>query len=137
MVNPPEGVPRIPFSSPSTFDLATLSDTSNDPCDDVVSVVTPYRTGSSLAHRIASVKFDVPKDELEKLCHVVSCIRKTLGKTQSALKATQARLQVVELGPAQREAQLDILFRIRQLMAMPNVAAQAPLSSRATDPEKA
>ena len=125
------------MSSPTPGTLATSPDTGSDPDDVVVLGVAPHGTGGSLAHRAASEEVGKPEDELEKLRHEVSCLRETLGKTQSALDATQARLQAMELGQTRMEAQLDLLIRMQRPMAMPHVAAQAPPSSRGTDPDTA
>ena len=78
----------------------------------------------------------VPKEEHEKVLLELNGLRETLGKTQSALDATQARVQALESGHTRMEAQLDLLIRIQQLMARPTSAAQAPPSSSGTDPDK-
>ena len=137
MGNPAEGVLQTFMSCTTLRTLSNSPDTGIDPDDVVVLGVAPHGTGGSLAHRAASEEVGKPEDELEKLRHEVSCLRETLGKTQSALDATQARLQALELGQTRMEAQLDLLVRIQRPRAMPHVAAQAPPSSRGTDPDTA
>ncbi|CAI5733685.1 unnamed protein product [Peronospora destructor] len=99
--------------------------------------VAPHGTGGSLAHRAASEVVGIPKEEHEKVLLELSGLRETLGKTQSAFDAMRARVQALELGQARMEAQLDLLIRIQQPMARPTYAAQAPPSSRGTDPDTA
>ena len=137
MGNPAEEVSQTPTSFPTPGTLATSPDTGSDPDDVVVLGVAPHGTGGSLAHRAASEEVGKPRDELEELRREVICLRETLGKTQNALDATQARLQALELGQTRMEVQLDLLVRIQRPMAMPHVAAQAPPSSRGTDPDTA
>uniref|UniRef100_M4C2A6 Uncharacterized protein n=1 Tax=Hyaloperonospora arabidopsidis (strain Emoy2) TaxID=559515 RepID=M4C2A6_HYAAE len=132
-----EGESHTPMSSPTPGTLATLPDTGISHDDDVVSGVSPHRTGGSLVHRAASVEVGVPKEEHEKVLLELSGLRETLGKTQSVLDATQARVQVLESGHTWMEAQLDLPLWIQQAMAMPTSAAQAPPSSRGTDPDTA
>ena len=79
----------------------------------------------------------VPKEEHEKVLLELNGLRETLGKTQSALDATQARVQTLESGRTRMEAQLDLLIWMQQPMARPTSAAQAPPSSRGTDPDTA
>ena len=89
----------------------------------------------------------VPSEKHEKVLLELSGIRETLGKTQSAFDAMQARGQALELGQsrvqalemdqARMEAQLDLLIRIQQPVARPTFAAQAPPISRGTDPDMA
>ena len=125
------------MSSPTPSTLATSPNTGMDP-DDVVGLgVAPHGAGGPLAHRAASEEVGKPKDELEELRREVICLRETLGKTKNVLDETQARLLTLELGQTRIEAQLDLLIRIKQPMAMPHVAAQAPPSSRGTDPDSA
>ena len=78
---------------------------------------SPHETGSSLAHRAVWVEVGVPKEEHAKVLLELNGLRETLGKTQSALDATQARVQALELGHTRVEAQLDLLIRIQQPMA--------------------
>ena len=135
MGNNAEGVSRTPMSFPTQGSLATLPDTGIGRDDDVVSGVSPHRTGGSLVHRAASVEVGVPKEEHEKVLLGLSGLRETLGKTQSVLDATQARVQALESGHNRMEAQLDFLIRMQQPMARPISAARAPPSSRGTDPD--
>ena len=89
----------------------------------------------------------VPKEEHEKVSLELSGFKKTLGKTQTALDAMQARVQELELGQARVQAlelalsrvynQLDLLVRMQQSTARPTYAAQAPPSLRGTDPDTA
>ena len=55
----------------------------------------------------------VPKEEHEKVLLELNGLRETLGKTQSALDATQAHVQALESGHTRMEAQLDLLIRIQ------------------------
>ena len=55
----------------------------------------------------------VPKEKHEKVLLELNGLRETLGKTQSALDATQARVQALESGHTRMEAQLDLLIRIQ------------------------
>ena len=137
MGNPAEGVLQTFMSCTTLRTLSNSPDTGIDPDDVVVLVVAPHGTGISLAHRAASEEVGKPSDELEELCREVICLRETLGKTQIALDATQARIQALALGVTRMGAQLDLLLRIQQPMAMPHVAAQVPPSSRRTDPDMA
>ena len=137
MGNPAEGVPQIPTSSQTPGTLATLPDTGIDPDDDVVLGVVPHGIGGSLAHRAASEVVGIPKEEHEKVLLELSGLRETLGQTQSAFDAMRARVRALELGQARMEAQLDLLIRIQQPMAKPTYPAQAPPSSRGTDPDTA
>uniref|UniRef100_M4B2M6 Uncharacterized protein n=1 Tax=Hyaloperonospora arabidopsidis (strain Emoy2) TaxID=559515 RepID=M4B2M6_HYAAE len=132
-----EGESHTTMSSPTPGTLATLPDTDIGHDDDVVSGVSPHGTGGSLAHRPASVEVGVPKEEHEEVILELSGIRETLDKTQSALDVTQARVQALESGHTRMEAQLDLLIRMQQPMARPTSAAQAPPSSRGTDPDTA
>ena len=50
----------------------------------------------------------VPKREHEKVILELSGLRETLGKAQSALDATQSRVQALESGHTRMEAQLDL-----------------------------
>ena len=137
MGNPAEGVPQIPTSSPTPGTLATLPGTGIDPDDDVVLGVVPHGIGGSLAHRAASEVVGIPKDEHEKVLLELSGLRETLVQTHSAFDAMRARVRALELGQARMEAQLDLLIRIQQPMARPTYPAQAPPSSRGTDPDTA
>ena len=83
------------------------------------------------------MKVGVPKEEHEKVLLEVNGLRKTLGKKQSALDATQACVQALESGHTLMEAQIELLVRIQQPMARSTSAAQAPPSSRGTDPDTA
>ena len=56
-------------------------------------------------------------EEHEKVLLELSGLRETLGKTQSALDATKARVQALESGHTRMESQLDLLVRIQQPMA--------------------
>ena len=58
----------------------------------------------------------IPKEEHEKVLPELNGLRETLGKTQSALDATQARVQALESGHTRMEAWLDLLIRIQQPM---------------------
>uniref|UniRef100_M4B6L5 Uncharacterized protein n=1 Tax=Hyaloperonospora arabidopsidis (strain Emoy2) TaxID=559515 RepID=M4B6L5_HYAAE len=87
--------------------------------------------------RRPSVGVGVPKEEHEKVLLEMNGLRETLGKTQSALNATRARVQELESGHTRMEAQLDLLIRMQQPVARPTSAAQAPPSSRKTDPDTA
>uniref|UniRef100_M4BF53 Uncharacterized protein n=1 Tax=Hyaloperonospora arabidopsidis (strain Emoy2) TaxID=559515 RepID=M4BF53_HYAAE len=133
MGNLAEGVSRTPMSSPTPGTHATSPDIGIGHDDDVVSGVSPHGTGGSLAHRAASVEVGVLKQEHEKVLLELSGLRETLGKTQSALDATQACIQALESGHTRMEAQLDLLIWMQQQMAKPTSAAQAPPSSRGTD----
>uniref|UniRef100_M4BM89 Uncharacterized protein n=1 Tax=Hyaloperonospora arabidopsidis (strain Emoy2) TaxID=559515 RepID=M4BM89_HYAAE len=104
-----EGESHIPMSSSTLGTLATLPGIGIGHGDDVVSGVSPRGTGGSLPHRAAS----------------------------SALDATQARVQALESGHTRMEAQLELLIWMQQPMARPTSAAQAPPSSRGTDPDTA
>ena len=55
---------------------------------------------------------DVPKEDNEKLLFELSCLRDTLGNTQSVPDATQARAQALELVQNRLEAQLDTMVRM-------------------------
>ena len=89
----------------------------------------------------------VPKEEHEKVLRELSGLQETLGKTQSALDAMQARVQALELGQARvpalelalarMDGQLDLLVRMQQSTARPYYPAQAPPSSRGTGPDTA
>ena len=86
----------------------------------------------------------VPNEEHEKVLLELSCLRETLGKTQSALDAIQARVkalglgqarvQTLELALARVDGQLDLLFRMQHSTVRPYYPAQAPPSSRGTGP---
>ena len=133
-----EGVSRTPMSFPTQGTHATSPSIGIGHDDHVVSEVSPHGTGGYLSHRAASVEVGVPKKEHEKVLLELNGLRETLGKkTQSALDATQARVQALESGHNRMEAQLDLLIRIQQPMARPASAAQAPPSSRGTDPDTA
>ena len=54
----------------------------------------------------------VPREEHENLLLKEKALRETLGKTQSALDATQAILQTLKLDLTRIEPRLDILGRI-------------------------
>ena len=64
----------------------------------------------------------VPREEYEKVLLELSGVRQTLGQTQSALDAMQARVQALEsgqarvqaleMGQARMEGQLDLLIRM-------------------------
>ena len=125
------------MSSPTQGTLTTLPDIGIGHDDDFVSGVAPHGTGGSLDDRAASVEVGVPKEEHDKVLLELSGLRETLGKTQSALVATQARVQALESGHNRMEAQLDLLIRMQQPMARPASAAQAPPISRGTDPDTA
>ena len=129
-----EGKSHIHMSSPTLGTLATLPDTDIGHDDDVVSGVSPHGTGGSLAHRAPSVEVGIPKEEHEKVLLELRGLRETLGKTQSVLVATQARVEALESGHTRMEAQLDLLIRMQQPMARPTSAAQAPPSSHGKDP---
>ena len=116
---------------------ATLPDIGIGHDDDVVSGVSPHGTGGSLAHRAASMEVGVPKEEHEKVLLELSGLRETLGKTQSALDATQTCVQTLDSGHTRMEAQLDLRIRMQQLIARPTSEAQAPPSSRGTVPDTA
>ena len=103
--------------------------------DDVVSGVSPRGTGGSLSHRTASVGVGVPKEDHEEVLLERNGLRETLGKTHSALDATQAHVQVLESGHTRMETQLDLLIRMQQPVARPACAAQTPPSLRGTDPD--
>uniref|UniRef100_M4C5J8 Uncharacterized protein n=1 Tax=Hyaloperonospora arabidopsidis (strain Emoy2) TaxID=559515 RepID=M4C5J8_HYAAE len=137
MGNLAEGESHTPMSSPTQGTLATLPDIGIGHDDDVVPGVPPHGTGGSLTHRAASLKVGVPKEEHEKVLLELSGLGETLGKTQSALDATQARVQELESGHTRMEVQLDLLVRMQQPMARSTSAAQAPPSSRGTDPDTA
>ena len=79
----------------------------------------------------------VPKEEHEKVLPELSGLREILGKTQSELDATQARVHALKSGHNRMEAQLDLLIWMQQPMARPTSVAQAPQSSRGTDPDTA
>ena len=89
----------------------------------------------------------VPREEHEKVLFDLDDLLETFSKTQSAIDATQARVQALELiqgrvqalemGQARIKDQLDLLIRMQLPMAMPHVAAQAPPSSRGTEPDTA
>ena len=87
-----EGESHTPMSSPTQGTLAALPDIGIGHGDDAVSGVSPHGTGGSLADRAASVEVGVPKEEHEKVLLELNGLRETLGKTQSALNATQARV---------------------------------------------
>ena len=125
------------MSSPTLVTHATSPNIGIGHEDDVVPGVSPHGTGGSLAHRAASVKVGVPKEEHGKVLLELKGFRETLGKTQSALDATQARVQALESSHNRMEAQLDFLIRIQQPMARPASAAQAPPSSCGMDPDTA
>ena len=79
----------------------------------------------------------VPKEEHEKVLRELSGLRETLGKTQSALDAMQARVQALELALARVDGQLDLLVRMQQSTSRPYFQAQAPPSSHGTGPNTA
>ena len=135
--SPAEGVSHTHTSSPTPGTLATSPDTSIGHDDDVAEGVSPHGTGGSLAHRAASVVVGVPKEEHEKVLREPSGLQETLGKTQSALDAMQARVQALELALARVDGQLDLLFRMQQPTARHDYPAQAPPSSHGTDPDTA
>uniref|UniRef100_M4BZ15 Uncharacterized protein n=1 Tax=Hyaloperonospora arabidopsidis (strain Emoy2) TaxID=559515 RepID=M4BZ15_HYAAE len=110
------------MSSPTPGTHATSPDIGIGHDDDVVSRVSSHGTGGSLAHRAASVEVGVPKEEHEKVLLELSGLRETLGKIQSALEETQARVQALEPGHTRMEAQLDLLIRMQQPMARPTSA---------------
>uniref|UniRef100_M4BUF1 Uncharacterized protein n=1 Tax=Hyaloperonospora arabidopsidis (strain Emoy2) TaxID=559515 RepID=M4BUF1_HYAAE len=93
-----EGVSRTPMSSPTPGTHATSPDIGIGHDDDVVSGVSPHGAGGSLAHRAASVEVGGPKEDHEMILFELSGLRETLGKTQSELDATQARVQALESG---------------------------------------
>uniref|UniRef100_M4B3T3 Uncharacterized protein n=1 Tax=Hyaloperonospora arabidopsidis (strain Emoy2) TaxID=559515 RepID=M4B3T3_HYAAE len=132
-----EGESHTPMSSPTPGTHATSLDIGIGHDNDVVSGVSPHGTGGSLAHRAASVEVGVPKEEHEKVLLELNGLCETLSKTQSALDASQARVQTLESGHIRMEAQLDLLIRMQQPMARPASAAQAPPISRGTDPDTA
>ena len=141
--SPAEGVSHTPTSSPTLSTLATSPDTGIGHDNDVASGFSPHGTGGSLSHRAASVVGVVRSEEHEKVLLELSGLRETLGNTQSALDAMQARVQAFKLGQARvqtlemgqdrMECQLDLLIRMKQPVARPTYAAQAPLSSRKTE----
>ncbi|CAI5742841.1 unnamed protein product [Hyaloperonospora brassicae] len=135
--SPAEGVSHTPTSSPTPGTLATLPDTGIGHDDEVAKGVAPYGTGSSLAYRAESVVVGVPKEEHEKVLRELSGLQETLGKTQSALDAMQARVQTLELALARVDGRLDLLVRMQQPNARPYYPAQAPPSSHETDPDTA
>ena len=106
-----EGESNTPMSSPTPGTRATSQNIGIGHDDDVVSGVSPHGTGGSLAHRAASVEVGVPKEEHEKVLLELNGLRETLGKTQSALDATQARVQALESGHTWMKAQLDLSSR--------------------------
>ena len=63
MGNPDEGVSNTSMSSPTPGNLVTSPDTGIGHDDDVVSGVSPHKTGGSLDHRAAPVLVSVPKEE--------------------------------------------------------------------------
>ena len=126
-----------PKSSPTPDTLATSPDTGVVHYDDVIPGLSPYGSGGSLSHRAASEVVGIPKEDHEKVLLELSGLRETLRKTQSAFDAMRARTQALGLGQARMEARLDLLIRIQQPMARPTYAAQAPASSRGTDPDTA
>ena len=128
MGNPAEWVSHTSMCSPTPATRATSTDNRIGHDDDVDSGVSPRGTGGSLAHRAASVVVGVPKEEHEKVLLEMSGLRETLSKTQSALDATQARVQALESGNTRTDAHLDLLIRIQQPMARPTYAAQSPSS---------
>ena len=125
------------MSSPTPGTLATSPDTGIGPDDDVASGVSPYGTGDPLVHRAASVVVDVRKEEHMKVLLELSRLRETLGKTQSAFEAIQARVKALELDLARVEGQLDLLIRMQHPTSRPYYPAKAPSSSRGTDPDTA
>ena len=125
------------MSSPSPGTHATSPNIGIGHDDDVVSGVSPHGTGGSLAHRAVSVEVGLPEEEHEKVLLELNGLRETLGRTQTALDATQALVRALESGHTRMEAQLDRLIRMQQPMAMPTSAAQAPPSSRGMDPDTA
>uniref|UniRef100_M4BEB3 Uncharacterized protein n=1 Tax=Hyaloperonospora arabidopsidis (strain Emoy2) TaxID=559515 RepID=M4BEB3_HYAAE len=131
------GESNTPMSSPNPGTHATSPNIGNGHDDDVVSGVSTHGTGGFLADRAASVEVGVPKEEHEKILLELNGLRGTLGKTQSALDAKQACVQALESGHTRIEAELDLLIRMQQPMARPTSAAQAPSSSRRTDPDTA
>ena len=137
MSNPAERSPHTPVSSPNLGTHATSLNTGIVPYDDVILGFSPHETGGSIAHRVSLVVVDVPKEGHEKLLLEVNCLRETLGKTMSALDATQARLQTSKLALTRIEDQKDIYVRIQQTMEGAIVAAQAPPSSPGPDPNTA
>ena len=132
-----EGEPHTPMSSSTLGTHGTSPNIGIGYDDDVVSGVSPHRTGGSLVDRAASVEVVLPKEEHEKVLLEMSGLRETLSKTQSALDATQDRVQALQSGHSRTEAQLDLLIRMQQPVARPTSAAQAPPSSRGTDPDTA
>ena len=92
-----EGESHTPMSSPNLVTHATSPNIGIGHDDDVVSGVSPHGTGGSLDDRAASVEVGVPKEEHEKVLLELSGLHETLGKAQSALDATQARVQALEL----------------------------------------
>ena len=92
------------MSSPTPGTRATPPDTVIGHDEDVVSGFYSHGTVLSLAHRAASLVVEVPKAEHEKVILELSCIHETLSKTQSALVATQARVQALKLIQTQIKA---------------------------------
>uniref|UniRef100_M4BFD3 Uncharacterized protein n=1 Tax=Hyaloperonospora arabidopsidis (strain Emoy2) TaxID=559515 RepID=M4BFD3_HYAAE len=137
MGNLAEGESHTPMSSPTPGTHATSPDIDISHDEDVVSGVSSHGTGGSITHRAASVEVGVPKEEHEKVLLELSGLRETLGKTQSALDATQARVQALESGHTRMKTQIDLLIRMQQPMARPTSAAQATPSSRGTNPDTA
>uniref|UniRef100_M4B4F1 Uncharacterized protein n=1 Tax=Hyaloperonospora arabidopsidis (strain Emoy2) TaxID=559515 RepID=M4B4F1_HYAAE len=118
-----EGESHTFMSSPTPGTHSTSPDIGIGHDDDVATGVSPHGTGGSLAHREASVEVGVPKEGHEKVLLELNGLRDTLGKTQSALDATQAYVQVLESGHTRMETQLDLLIRMQQPMARPTSAA--------------
>ena len=123
MGNLAEGESHTPMSSPTLGTHATSPNIGIGHDDDVVSGVSPHGTGGSLDHRAASVEVGVPKEEHGKVLLELSGFRETLGKTQSELDATQARVQALVSGHTRMKSQLDLLIRMQQPMARPTSAA--------------
>ena len=137
MVNPSEEVSHTPMSSLNPGTRATSQDTGIGPDDDILSGPSHHGTGGSLVCREASVVVGVLKEGHDNVLLELSGLRETLGKAQSALDATQARVQTLELGLARVEGQLDLLIWMQHPMTRPYYTAQAPPSSRGTDPDTA
>uniref|UniRef100_A0AAV1UCM5 Uncharacterized protein n=1 Tax=Peronospora matthiolae TaxID=2874970 RepID=A0AAV1UCM5_9STRA len=84
-------------------------------------------------HRAKSVAAGVPVEAHEKLLFEVKGLQETLGKTQCMLDAMQSCIQAMEQAQTRSEAQLDLLIRLQQSVAMPLTSEQAPPISHGKD----
>ena len=116
---------------------ATSPDTGIGHEDDVVEVPSPNGTGGSLVGQAMPVAVSVSAAANEALVHEVNSLRETLGQTQRTLDAVQARLSKFETSQKRVEVQLDLLIRMRQPVARPTSAAQAPPDQPGTHPDTA